>query len=152
MVVFRLNWFYSGKVVVSGQKWLLWDRVVVFGQKWLYSGIRAKLLYSYSGKFGQICYSWAKVVVFGQSGSSWEKWLYSGKVVVFGQRWLYSRKVVVFQSGYSKSAKNFFSGKVAKWLYAFSKWEQNSGKSCCIGAKWLYLGKSGKVVVNGESG
>ena len=71
---------------------------------------RQKLLYS-----GNICFIWAKVVVFEQ------KRFCSGNVVVFDQKLLYSVKGVVFGQ---------------KWLY--SGIEVFSGRSSCIRASLLY--------------
>ena len=65
VVVIRLKWSYSGKMVVFGRSDCIWanlgflGKVVVFRQKWLYSN---------------------KVAVFGK------KWMYSCKLAVFGQK------------------------------------------------------------------
>ena len=61
----RINWLYSGKIVVFGQKWFYSGNKVVFGEKWLYSGkvVLFRQNRYYSSKSGSIQ---AKVVVFGQ--------------------------------------------------------------------------------------
>ena len=171
-----LVWFYSGRsgcicfsksgsIRASGsllQKWLysgksgcIWAKVVVFGQN---GCIRAGLLYL------------SKVVLFGQ------KWLYSCKRVVFWQNWMYSDKTGCLPANCFFRAKVVVFGKCcnlgvgksgcvrAKWLYSESNvvvfgqkdkmvviWKsgcRSSGKSVCIRAKVVVLGK---VVVFGQS-
>ena len=70
-------YFYSGKVVVFGQKMLYSSKSGCIQLKWLYSG---------------------REVLFGQNGCVRATRLYSGKVVVFARKLMYSGK-----SGFNRS-------------------------------------------------